>query len=117
MPKADKPSENSSSSSSRSLLLVSEIFENLSLHLDDVEFLRNAFVVQSLVSPLVRFSNRGQYHPYVAQSWIQSGNDWIFKLHNGLSCEDGQSITPESFCRSLKRSLHRLSLEYQADPV
>lgn len=94
-----------------SLILVSEIFENLSLHLDDVEFLRNAFAAQALVGPLVRFSNRGRYEPYVAKRWSQSGDSWIFELHHGLTCEDGQAITPESFKSSLKRSLRRFSQE------
>lgn len=87
------------------LSVQSPILDNLSLHLDDVEFLRNAFIVQSLSGPLVRFSNRGRYEPYVAQSWSQDGNDWIFRLHEGLACEDGEKITPESFKLSLERSL------------
>src|SRR4051812_899262 len=89
----------------KSLLLKSELFENLSLHIDDVEFLSNAFVAQALVSPLVRFSNRGRYEPYVAKSWTQSGNSWSFHLHKGLTCEGGQVINAESFKKSLVRSL------------
>ncbi|MBX2989262.1 MAG: hypothetical protein KF802_15345 [Bdellovibrionaceae bacterium] len=92
-----------------SLLLKSEIISDLSLHLDDVELLQNAFIVQSLVGPLVRFSNRGRYEPYVAKSWTQSGNSWVFSLHSDLSCEDGQAITAQNFKKSLERSLRKFS--------
>ncbi|NJM09451.1 MAG: hypothetical protein HC883_00690 [Bdellovibrionaceae bacterium] len=94
-----------------SLLLTSEILVNLSLHLDDVEFLQNAFIAQAIVGPLVRFSNRGRYEPYLAESWAQSGNAWTFQLHRNLTCEDGQSINPETFRESLKRSLRKFSIE------
>lgn len=87
------------------LAVQSPIFESLSLHLDDVEFLKNAFIVQSLVGPLVRFSNRGQYEPFLAKSCVRQGNSWTFQLHDGLKCEDGQEISPETFKRSLMRSL------------
>lgn len=97
--------------SDSSLLLKSEIFENLSLHLEDVEFLHNAFLVQPLVAPLVRFSNRGRYESYVAKSWTHEGNSWKFQIHSGLTCEDGELINAESFKESLARSLQRSSLE------
>lgn len=94
-----------------SLQFTSEIFDNLSLHLDDVEFLHNAFIVQAITGPLVRFSNRGRYEPYVAKSWRQAENSWFFQLHSNLKCEDGQLINPETFKESLKRSLRRFSIE------
>lgn len=93
------------------LAVQSDVFRNLSLHLDDVEFLRNAFIVQAVTGPLVRFSNRGRYEPYIAKSWSQEGNNWIFRLHEGLTCEDGQKITPDSFKRSLERSIRSFSEE------
>lgn len=93
------------------LALRSEVFENLSLHLDDVEMLRNAYIVQAITGPLVRFSNRGRYEPYVAKSWSQSDNTWTFKFQSGLECEDGQPIHPESFKKSFIRSLKRLGPE------
>jgi MarR-like DNA-binding transcriptional regulator SgrR of sgrS sRNA len=92
-----------------SLLLKSEVFENLSLHLDDVEFLQNAFIAQAITGPLIRFSNRGRYEPYVAKSWTQNENRWSFKIHDGLKCENGEMINAESFARSLKGSIARFS--------
>lgn len=93
----------------RTFHLKSEMFENLSLHLDDVEFLQNAFLVQATLGSLVRFSNRGRYEPYVAKSWSQSDNLWQFQLHDGLTCEDGQVINALSFRKSLIGSLARFS--------
>lgn len=97
--------------SESTLHLKSEMLENLSLHLDDVEFLQNAFLVQAALGPLIRFSNRGRYEPYVAKSWTQNGNSWTFHLHKGLSCEDGEIISAESFRKSLLGSLSRFSAE------
>ncbi len=91
------------------LHLKSEILVNLSLHIDDVELLQNAFLAQALVGPLIRFSNRGRYEPYVAKKWTQSGNDWTFFIHDGLTCEDGQEINAESYRLNLLRSVNRLS--------
>lgn len=96
------------------LALRSEVFENLSLHLDDVEMLRNAYIVQAVTGPLVRFSNRGRYEPYVAKSWTQSDDTWTFNFHSGLKCEDGQPIDPENFKKSFIRSLKRLGPEEMA---
>lgn len=103
--------ESKSEAQVSTLSVQSSILDNLSLHLDDVEFLRNAFIVQSLNGPLVRFSIRGRYEPYVAKSWSQDGNDWIFRLHQGLTCEDGEKITPESFKQSLERSLRSFNAQ------
>ncbi len=94
-----------------SLHLKSEMLQNLSLHLDDVEFLQNAFIVQAILGPLIRFSNRGRYEPYVAKSWSQAGNSWTFEIHEGLKCEDGEPINGESFRKSLIGSLKRFSSE------
>lgn len=101
----------SSMKNPRSLEITSEIFDNLSIHIDDVELLQNAFVAQAITGPLVRFSNRGRYEPYIAKNWSQSGNDWIFELNPELKCEDGQPINAVSFKNSLMRSFKRFSLE------
>jgi len=108
---AKEPRENMNSRPQTTLHLKSEVFENLSLHLDNVEFLRNALIVQAALGPLIRFSNRGRYEPYVAKSWAQANNQWTFHLHDGLTCEDGQPINAETFRRSLIGSLGRFSRE------
>lgn len=95
----------------KSLYFSSEIFENLSVDLDNVEFLQNAFIVQALVSPLVRFSNKGRYEPYAAKNWEQIENVWRFYLNENLFCEDGQPIDSRSFRRSLIRSIRQNSYE------
>lgn len=106
-----KSVENLNNGESRQLLFSSEIFENISLHLDDAEFLHNAFIVQHLVGTLIRFSNSGRYEPYLAKQWSHHENLWTFNLIPNLTCEDGEIIDAHSFRKNLIASISRFSID------
>lgn len=78
----------------------------INMKLIESEKYESAIVVQQLIGTLTYFSNKGRYEPRLAQSWTFDENrTWTFRLRPGLKCENGEPITPQSFKRSLERSL------------
>ena len=78
----------------------------ISLNLHEAEFYAAAVVVQPLIGNLVYYSNLGRYEPRLASSWEHiNDSTWVFTLKNGFVCENGEVITPESFKKSLERSI------------
>lgn len=78
----------------------------ITMNLIEAEKYESAVVVQQLIGTLTYFSNTGRYEPRLAQSWTFDENKkWTFRLRAGLKCENGEEITPQSYKKSLERSL------------
>lgn len=82
----------------------------LTLDLWEAEVYYPAVIVQQLIGNLVYYSNQGRYETRLAESWERvAPNQWKFKLQQGFICENGESITPHSFKKSIERSLFILA--------
>ena len=84
--------------------------KNVSLNLYDAEYYSNASVIQPLIANLVRYSNKGRYEPFAAESWkVINEKEWRFTIRSGLSCENGEVITPSGFKKSIELSIRKNS--------
>jgi hypothetical protein len=71
----------------------------------DSDLLSNQIFMKHLVGTLVRYRSGGEFAPYLAESWraADGGKSWSFFIRNGLSCEDGEEISAQSFKKSYQR--------------
>lgn len=78
-----------------------------SLALEDSDLMEHETVLNSLVGTLVKYSKFGIIEPYLAESYTVSPDRkvWLYKLRNGLNCDDGTLINPKSFVEALHRQL------------
>lgn len=82
----------------------------ITLDLFEAERYEAAVVVQQLVGTLVYYSNRGRYEPRLAKRWARlTPEKWQFELREGLTCENGEPISPQSFSESIVRILKIIS--------
>ncbi|MGE5672605.1 MAG: ABC transporter substrate-binding protein [Mycobacterium leprae] len=68
----------------------------------------NGSYVNSLIyASLVRFNEKGEPTPYIAQSWQTStdGTTWTFKLRSGVRFHDGNELTAEDVLFTLNTIL------------
>lgn len=79
--------------------------QEITLNLFESEKYEPAIIIQQLVGTLVYYSNFGRYEPRLAESWEMSDKTWSFKMKKNIACENGEAITPESFKKSIERSL------------
>ncbi|MGZ3768723.1 MAG: ABC transporter substrate-binding protein [Bdellovibrio sp.] len=87
-------------------LVAPDLISELSISIFDSEVYHNSLLVQALVGNLVIATNQGRIEPSLAESWsVSESRIWTFKLKENLSCENDESITAESFKKSLERSL------------
>jgi hypothetical protein len=86
--------------------VIKKKLESINLDLWEAEAYYNAIIVQSLIGNLVYHSNHGRYEPRLAEKWSRvSPTRWEFTLREGMTCENGERITTESFKRSIERSI------------
>lgn len=75
----------------------------------EAERYESALIVQQLVGTLVYYSNEGQYEPRLAKKWHQDEDKrWVFVLNKGLTCENNEPITAETYRESLERTIKRI---------
>lgn len=81
--------------------------QNINLNIFESEKYEPAIIVQQLVGTLVYYSNFGRCEPRLAESWERTDEyTWKFNLKDNLFCENGEHITPNSFKKSLEKSLY-----------
>lgn len=93
--------------------------KKFSLALEDSDLMEHETVLNSLVGTLVKYSKFGIIEPYLAESYSVSEDRkvWSYKLREGLTCDDGTAITPETFVAALYRQLqiysgHSLPIDF-----
>lgn len=67
----------------------------------------NAIVMKHLVGTLVRYSNGGQFLPYLVEKYASDNNGyrWVFLLRPDLRCENGEKITAQGYIDGLTHLL------------
>lgn len=61
--------------------------------------------MKHLVGTLVRYKNGGEFQPYLSSKWNveDGGRIWKFQIHDGLICENGESISATSYKKSFEK--------------
>lgn len=79
----------------------------ISLHPLSSDSMSNAILMKHFVGTLVRYSNGGQFLPYLSEKFksVDNGLVWRFTLRSDLICEDGESITAQGYIDGLKKVL------------
>lgn len=78
-----------------------------SLALEDSDYMIHETILNSLVGTLVKYSRFGIIEPYLAESFSisQDRKTWSYKFRDGLTCDNGTKINPETFVGALYRQL------------
>ncbi len=80
--------------------------QKINLNLFEAEKYEPAIIVQQLVGNLIYYSNFGRYETRLADSWNKTDDfTWSFKLKKKLKCENGEPINPDTFKKSLEKSI------------
>lgn len=66
------------------------------------------FVKDSVYEPLVMNDQKGEIHPWLAESWTANANssEWTFKLRRGVKFHDGKELTAEDVVWSAKHIMN-----------
>jgi peptide/nickel transport system substrate-binding protein len=62
------------------------------------------YVKDNVYEPLVMFDQKGEIHPWLAESWTPNANstEWTFKLRRGVKFHDGRELTANDVVWSAK---------------
>ena len=79
----------------------------ISLNPVESDNMANAVIMKHFVGTLVRYSNGGQFFPYLAEKFKSSENGlaWTFNLRSALRCADGEVITAQGYIDGLEKVL------------
>jgi peptide/nickel transport system substrate-binding protein len=66
------------------------------------------FVKENMYEPLVMNDQKGEIHPWLAQSWTANANSsqWTFKIRQGVKFHDGKELTAEDVVWSAKHIMN-----------
>ena len=62
------------------------------------------YVKDNVYEPLVMFDQKGDIHPWLAESWTANANstEWTFKIRRGVKFHDGRELTANDVVWSVK---------------
>jgi len=62
------------------------------------------YVKDNVYEPLVMFDQKGEIHPWLAESWSHNANstEWTFKIRQGVKFHDGKDLTANDVVWSAK---------------
>ncbi len=62
------------------------------------------YVKDNVYEPLVMFDQKGEIHPWLAESWTPNANssEWTFKIRRGVKFHDGKELTANDVVWSAK---------------
>jgi peptide/nickel transport system substrate-binding protein len=62
------------------------------------------YVKDNVYEPLVMFDQKGEIHPWLAESWTPNANatEWTFKIRKGVKFHDGKDLTANDVVWSVK---------------
>ncbi len=66
------------------------------------------YVKDNVYEPLVMNDQKGEIHPWLAESWTQNANssEWTFKIRKGVKFHDGRELTAEDVVWSAKHIMN-----------
>ncbi len=66
------------------------------------------YVKDSVYEPLVMNDQKGEIHPWLAESWTANANssEWTFKIRRGVKFHDGKELTSEDVVWSAKHIMN-----------
>jgi peptide/nickel transport system substrate-binding protein len=65
------------------------------------------YVKDNVYEPLVMFDQKGEIHPWLAESWSANANssEWTFKIRRGVKFHDGRELTANDVVWSVKHMI------------
>lgn len=66
------------------------------------------FVKDTVYEPLVMYDQKGDIHPWLAESWTSNANatEWTFKIRRGVKFHDGRELTANDVVWSAKHIMN-----------
>ena len=66
------------------------------------------YVKDNVYEPLVMFDQKGEIHPWLAESWTPNANssEWTFKIRRGVKFHDGKELTANDVVWSAKHIMN-----------
>jgi peptide/nickel transport system substrate-binding protein len=66
------------------------------------------YVKDSMYEPLVMFDQKGEIHPWLAESWTANANssEWTFKIRRGVKFHNGKELTANDVVWSAKHIMN-----------
>lgn len=66
------------------------------------------YVKDNVYEPLVMFDQKGEIHPWLAESWTPNANssEWTFKIRRGVKFHDGKELTASDVVWSAKHIMN-----------
>ena len=66
------------------------------------------YVKDNVYEPLVMFDQKGEIHPWLAESWMPNANssEWTFKIRRGVKFHDGKELTANDVVWSAKHIMN-----------
>jgi len=66
------------------------------------------YVKDNVYEPLVMFDQKGEIHPWLAESWKPNANssEWTFKIRRGVKFHDGKELTANDVVWSAKHIMN-----------
>ncbi len=66
------------------------------------------YVKDNVYEPLVMFDQKGDIHPWLAESWTANANssEWTFKIRRGVKFHDGKELTANDVVWSAKHIMN-----------
>lgn len=66
------------------------------------------YVKDNIYEPLVMFDQKGEIHPWLAESWTPNANssEWTFKIRQGVKFHDGRELTANDVVWSAKHIMN-----------
>ena len=66
------------------------------------------YVKDNVYEPLVMFDQKGEIHPWLAESWTPNANatEWTFKIRKGVKFHDGRELTANDVVWSAKHIMN-----------
>jgi ABC-type transport system substrate-binding protein len=66
------------------------------------------YVKDTVYEPLVMFDQKGEIHPWLAESWTPNANssEWTFKIRRGVKFHDGKELTANDVVWSAKHIMN-----------
>jgi len=66
------------------------------------------YVKDNVYEPLVMFDQKGEIHPWLAESWTANANttEWTFKIRKGVKFHDGKELTANDVVWSAKHIMN-----------
>src|SRR5437867_8033078 len=66
------------------------------------------YVKDNVYEPLIMFDQKGEIHPWLAESWTPNANssEWTFKIRRGVKFHDGKELTANDVVWSAKHIMN-----------